>query len=204
MFCGRARVAGAGGGGVGRGGGAAAPQVVLLRRGPIPGDEPRAPAAGPPARRPLAAPSSCASPLRAPPPLPALRLRVPAAALPAGTAGRSGRRAGSLVGCGKGGAGAARGRGVGPGCGLWRGQARRRRDAAAAITGLDQAPPRSSLSSLHRRPGAPPAREWEGDGAPPPALRKRAASRSTPAAARRGATCGRGLALDRPFLVLLG
>lgn len=50
----------------------------------------------------------------------------------------------------------------------------------------------------------PPAREWEGDGAPPPALRRSAASPSTPVAARRGATCGQGLALDRPFLVPRG
>lgn len=53
----------------------------------------------PPPARPLAAPSSCASPPRAPLPLPALRLRVPATTH-AGTAGRSGRRSGSLVRCG--------------------------------------------------------------------------------------------------------
>lgn len=55
--------------------------------------------------------------------------------------------------------------------------------------------------------GAPPARlpagEWEGDGAPPPAVTESTASPSTPVAARRGAMRGQGLAQNRPFIWLL-
>lgn len=210
LFCLRARVAGAGGGGVGSGVGTAAPQVVLVQRGPIRGDEPHALC---PRRRPAPSP-----PLPPALPRPGLRSRYPLCGcgsrrpLTPGLPGGAGGDQGPWLGAGGAqppspgflGAGtaavAARGRGVGPGCGLWRGQAWRRRDAAAAITGLDKAP-RSSLSSLHRRsggahspglpqPACPPARVWEGDGAPPPALRKSAASPSTPVAGRWGAMCG--------------
>lgn len=54
--------------------------------------------------------------------------------------------------------------------------------------------------------GAPPARrsawEWEGDGAPPPALTDSASSPLHSGGPETGAMCRRGLALDRPFLSL--
>lgn len=100
LFCLRARVAGAGGGGVGSGVGTAAPQVVLVQRGPIRGHEPHALC---PRRRPAPSP-----PLPPALPRPGLRSRYPLcgcgsrrpATTHAGTAGRSGRRSGSLVRCG--------------------------------------------------------------------------------------------------------
>lgn len=69
LFCLRALVAGAGGGGVGSGVGTAAPQVVLVQRGPIRGNEPHALC---PRRRPAPSP-----PLPPALPRPGLRSRYP-------------------------------------------------------------------------------------------------------------------------------
>lgn len=103
LFCWRASGgsgSGSGSGGVGRGGGAAAPQVVRAPRGrsrspspthSVPAAQVPAARRRPPAR-PLAAPSSRASPPRAP----RAAAAAPAAALLAGTSGRSGEQIGSL------------------------------------------------------------------------------------------------------------
>lgn len=181
LFCLRARVAGAGAAGSGRGD---APQLRRWcwrgagRSGAL-SPARRVPSYQPPAR-PLAAPSTSASP-------------------PRGSAG-GGRAPRRDCGAERGprppdprplGAGiaavAAGGRGVGPGCGLWRVQARRRRVAAATVTAVRDQAPRCSLPSRHRpsgmlaapgSPGPPACLEWEGDGAPPPTRTESAASPS--------------------------
>lgn len=211
LFCLRARVAGAGGGRVGSGVGAAAPQVVLVQRGPIRGGEPRAPC---PCRRPAPSP-----PLPPALPRPGLRCRSPRCGggsprplSTRGLPGGAGGEQGPWLDAGRGG----RAR---PGDAGWV-------QAAACGAGRPEGggmpplpspvwtrpflgpafPPSAAGPGVPAARGShgPPAREWEGDGAPPPALRKSAASPSTPVAARRGATCGQGLALDRPFLVPRG
>lgn len=161
LFCLRASGgsgSGSGSGGVGRGVGAAAPQVVRA----IAVAEPHAlgPRCPGPRRRP--APSPPLPPALPRPEHPALRrrLRRPRSSPgPLGGAGANrvpggggrGRPAPDSSGWDRG--GGAGGRGAGPGCGLWRGQAWRRRDAAAAIaTGPAQAP-RSSPPSAPARPG---------------------------------------------------
>lgn len=175
LFCSRARVAGAGGAGVGRGVGAAAPQVAPAPRGPVGGAEPRAPSVPAACRRPAPSP-----PLPPALPRPGPRRRSPRCGCSCG--GRAprggcwaerGERAAPVRG---GGAAVqpaappcwdrrAGGPGVraGPGCGLRRGQAWRRRDAAAAITGPGQAP-RSAFP-----PAAAPSGGARSSGRPQPA-----------------------------------
>lgn len=201
----RSSAGGAGAAGAGRG--RRAPRSLCPRRLP-------------PAR-PLAAPSSRASPPRAPPPLPALRLRLRRPRSPRGLLGGAG---------GARGAGARRRRGRsarGPsvlGPPRWRpGGAGGSGLRPAARAGLEEARcrrchhwsgpgPSVRLPSRRRAvrgrpqlgapPAGPPARELEGDGAPPLALAESAASPPTPVAGGRGATCGRGLAWDRRVLSL--
>lgn len=222
LFCLRARVAGAGSRGVGRGVGAAAPQVVLAQRGRIRGAEPHAPGPRcPPPVRPLAAPSSRASPPRVPPPLPALRLRL---RRPRSTPRLLGGAGGELGPWGRGGAAAqpptprggtaavaAGGRGFGWSrlrpmgwAGLKEARCCRchhhRSGPGPSVQPALPPPPVPGCPRLGAPPACVPAGEWEGDGAPPPALSDSAASPSTPVAGRPGAMCNRGLAQDRPSL----
>lgn len=203
------------GGGVGARRCAAAPQVVLAQRGQIRGAEPQAPGPGyqPPAR-PLAAPSSRAPPPRAPPP--------PAAALHAGTAGRSGRRAGTAA--------------AQPPYSSVRGPPRLRPGDAGLVQAAACGACRPEGGEMLPLPSPPfgtrplgaafpsrhrPSGDALSPGLPQPAClpgvggRWRPASGSygerrlpptpptpAPVAGRPGAMCGRGLALDRPFLSL--
>lgn len=178
------------GGGVGARRCAAAPQVVLAERGPIGGAEPRAPGPGhqPPAR-PLASPSSRAPPPGAPQP------PLPAAALHAGTAGRSGRRAGaaaaqppesSVLGPPRSRLGAA-GLVQAAACGACRPEGGEMLPLPSPPFGtrpLGAAfPPgttRPGMLAAPGSPGPPACREWEGDGAPPPARTESAASLPPP------------------------
>lgn len=144
LFCSRALVAGAGAGG--------APQVGPGRRGPIGAPSPahssrcrrRRPAPSPPLPLALPRPGLCR---RHPRSTPGLRGGAGGALAPGGS-----RPPGSPILRARTAAAGARGRGLGPGCGLWRVQARRRRDAAAAITtGRDQAP-RPAFPAATARP----------------------------------------------------
>lgn len=166
----------------GRGAGEGAPSPALRSRW------------APPAR-PLAAPSSRSSPPRR------RRRRHPrrggwAAALWPGARARraEGRARGSRPSsarlCAAGtGALAAGGRGAGPGCGLWRVQARRRRDAAAATAGsvglaLGPAVPPATARPGAFAAGAPPARPPGSGRAMAPRLRLTESAASPPPGGR--------------------